>query len=278
MDTTDIVKLCETLSLSEKDGPIASLDSDLRKIGSVKLTLSLVGKVISNKAINREAFRSIIPKIWKTTNDIYIEVLSNNIYVFYFRSMEDRKQILAGEPWNFDNSLLVLGEPTGNGDLGNMKFSNTEFWVQVYNVPLVCMTREIDLFLGRQIGEVCELDLGATGDCLGKFLRIRVRIDISRPLQRCIRVDLDGSGKACTMLLRYERLSEFCFQCGHIGHATRECVQVDCFILAGTQKFEYGGWLRATSPVRVRRSGTQPETIRKKEKGEMGNKREPVLD
>ncbi|KAL5738450.1 hypothetical protein ACOSP7_031211 [Xanthoceras sorbifolium] len=170
--------------------------------------------------------------------------------------MVDRKRILAGAPWNFDNSLLVLEEPTGNGDLGSMNFSKAELWIQVHNVPLVCMTKEIGLFLGRQIGEVCELDLGATGDCLGKFLRVRIRLDVSKPLRRCLRVDLDGSGPTSTMLLRYERLPKFCFQCGHLGHATRECVQVDRSTLAGSQKFEYGGWLRASSLVRVRRPGT----------------------
>ncbi|KAH7567791.1 hypothetical protein JRO89_XS07G0149900 [Xanthoceras sorbifolium] len=85
-----------------------------------------------------------------------------------------------------------------------------------------------------QIGAVCEVDLGTTGDCAGKFLRLRIRIDVSKPLRRCIRVDLDGSGKAVTMLLRYERLPEFCFQCGHVGHATRECIQVESNLIAAT--------------------------------------------
>ncbi|KAL5819326.1 hypothetical protein ACOSQ4_023168 [Xanthoceras sorbifolium] len=35
---------------------------------------------------------------------------------------------------------------------------------------------EIGLFIGQQIGEVCDLDLGVTGDCFDKFLRIRLRV------------------------------------------------------------------------------------------------------
>ncbi|KAH7567864.1 hypothetical protein JRO89_XS07G0170200 [Xanthoceras sorbifolium] len=136
----------------------------------------------------------------------------------------------------------------------NMKFSQTVLWVQVHNVPLVCMTKEIGLFIDRQIGIVCELDLSATGDCLGKFLQIRVSLDISKPLKRCIRMELDGSRKASTMLLCYERLPEFCFYCGILGHATRDCVDVDKHMLANLTNFDYSGWLRASSPLRAKRN------------------------
>ncbi|KAL5759336.1 hypothetical protein ACOSQ2_018174 [Xanthoceras sorbifolium] len=133
------------MSLSEKDSPIAMLDSNLQHIRAHKLSLCLVGKVITNKVINREAFRSILPKIWKTAQDIDIE-----------------------------------------------------------------------------------------------------------PLKRCVRMVLDSSGKAVTMLLRYDRLSKFCFHCSLLGHATRECVDIDHNKLADEHSFDYGGWLRVSSPVRSR--------------------------
>ncbi|KAL5739108.1 hypothetical protein ACOSQ2_028288 [Xanthoceras sorbifolium] len=182
MDGFDISNLCASLSLSENDGPIATLDLNLCRIGAHKLLSYLVGKVLSNRVINREAFRSILPKIWKTSQEVDIEVLNTNIFAFYFWNLSDRKRILAGGPWNFDKVLIVLEEPRGAGNIGDMLFKESELWVQVHNVPLVCMTREIGLFIGRQIGEVCDIDLGATGDCLRKFLRVQVKVDISKPL------------------------------------------------------------------------------------------------
>ncbi|KAL5798563.1 hypothetical protein ACOSQ2_003383 [Xanthoceras sorbifolium] len=170
MEATEIAKLCETLSLSEKEGPVVSLDASLKKIGMNKMALSLVGKVVSSKFINREAFISIISKIWKLSQEVEIEVLSTNIFVFHFRNVRDRQRILTGVPWNFDRSLLVLEKPDGNGYVDSMSFSMVEFWVQVHNVPLVCMTKDIGLFIGNQIGEVREIDLGAAGDCYGKYL------------------------------------------------------------------------------------------------------------
>ncbi|TXG58129.1 hypothetical protein EZV62_015958 [Acer yangbiense] len=41
-------------------------------------------------------------------------------------------------------------------------------------IPLLCMTKEIGRFLGGMIGEVLEVDGGASRDCVGKFMRIPV--------------------------------------------------------------------------------------------------------
>ena len=48
-------------------------------------------------------------------------------------------------------------------DIANMVFNPPEFWVQVHNPPLVCMSEEICLFsnLGNMIGEVRDIDLEA---------------------------------------------------------------------------------------------------------------------
>ncbi|KAL5789588.1 hypothetical protein ACOSQ2_004476 [Xanthoceras sorbifolium] len=149
MDTQEIARLCKSLSLSEKEGPVVNLDANLKKIGLEKMALSLVGKVISNKVINREAFQSIIPKIWKLSEELEIEVLISNVFVLHFRNIQDRQRVYTGGPWNFDRSLLVLEKPRGNGFIDEMSFSMVEFWVQVHNVPIVCMTKNIGLFIGR---------------------------------------------------------------------------------------------------------------------------------
>ncbi|KAL5797504.1 hypothetical protein ACOSQ2_002324 [Xanthoceras sorbifolium] len=154
MEGFDISNLCASLSLSEKDGPIATLDTNLRRIGAQKLSSCLVGNVLSSKVINREAFRTILPKIWKTSQEV----------------------------------------------------------------------------------------------------------NISKPLQRCVRLILDDSGKASTMLLRYERLPEFCSHYERLGHVFRECVEEDAPTLVDPSKIPYGAWLRASSPVRNQRTFPSPAT------------------
>lgn len=59
----------------------------------------------------------------------------------------------------------------------------------------------------------------------GANLRIRVRIDLSRPLRRGIRIYPDGPLSGLWVPFRYERLLEICSICGIIGHVTRDCIQ-----------------------------------------------------
>ncbi|KAL5783407.1 hypothetical protein ACOSP7_008436 [Xanthoceras sorbifolium] len=83
---------------------------------------------------------------------------------------------------------------------------------------------------------------------MGKFLRIRVNIDISQPLKRGIRVSLDDSEETIMLLIRYERLPEYCFGCGMVGHHVRDCPSAPTdadFVQADNQPF--GPWLRASS-------------------------------
>lgn len=49
-----------------------------------------------------------------------------------------------------------------------MKFSKVRFWVQFYNLPVICMNREVGWFLGNQLVKVIEIDASSNGDYLGK--------------------------------------------------------------------------------------------------------------
>ncbi|KAL5764169.1 hypothetical protein ACOSP7_016517 [Xanthoceras sorbifolium] len=186
---------------------------------------------------------------------VEVEVVRQNIFAFHFTCDADRRQVLVGGPWSFDGVLLVLEEPKGLGDFNKMKFQYVDFWIQFRNVPLFCMSKNIGLYLGKQVGMVKDIDFGASRDCMRKCFRFRVRVDISKPLKRGLRVCLDDSDESSVMILRYERLPEYCFGCGLIDHAFRECshAQSDCeYVPPGRQP--YGSWLRATSPPKTRPS------------------------
>ncbi|KAI9192859.1 hypothetical protein LWI28_028583 [Acer negundo] len=106
--------------------------------------------------------------------------------------MDDRRRVLSGALWYFDNALLMLEEPVGKGSIESilsiesMTFNSCEFWIQIYQVPFLCTSKEIGWFLGETIGFVVDVDGGLAGDCVGKFLRVRVRIDINKPLRQCL--------------------------------------------------------------------------------------------
>lgn len=83
------------------------------------------------------------------------------------------------------------------------------------------MNKEIALFLGKQGGEVEEIDVDVLGLCVGKYIRIRIRVDVSKPLKRAVRLSTDLSEKPIPIVLRYEKLQEFFHVCGFVRHSCR---------------------------------------------------------
>ncbi|KAI9192043.1 hypothetical protein LWI28_017501 [Acer negundo] len=93
------------------------------------------------------------------TQGVEIKAVEGNVFAFYFKNNADRRHILARGPWSFNSSIIAFEELIGTGDIRSMKFSKVEFWVQIHNLPLLCMPREVRKFLGKMIREVKEVDL-----------------------------------------------------------------------------------------------------------------------
>lgn len=224
---------------------------DLKEAGVQLMSSSLVGKILTNKQVNGEVFKSVITKIWRLRKELDIEVISRNTFAFHFSCSEDKVRVLKGGPWSFDDALMVLVEPGGKGDIKSMLFNKTDFWVQILNVPLICMTVETGKFLGSIIGTVKEIDGGDSGVCMGKFLRVRVEVEIDKPLRRCLRIDVLGDGEETVMPIQYERLPDFCFGCGMVGHVLIECSErLERVGVGSCNKLLFGAWMRASAPTR----------------------------
>ena len=160
--------------------------------------------------------------MWNTIKGVTVESLGDNRFIFYFHSNIDKKRILRAGPWHFNNSLIALVEPQGAGDISKIHFTKTLFWVQIHNSPIVCMNKETWLALGKLIGEVEEVDSGQTGECFDRFIRVRVHINITQPLQRVLVGKLFVDEEDVIMLpLLYERLPKFCYYSAWLVMLTR---------------------------------------------------------
>lgn len=103
----------------------------------------------------------------------------------------------------------------------------------------------------EQIGVVVMEIPTDSKECWGKFIRVKVHIDISRPLKWWLRLKLDKSEYIVVVTLKYERLPEFYFGCVKIGHGLRECTDDRAITeaLEGSVT-KYGVWIRATMSKR----------------------------
>ncbi|KAL5827975.1 hypothetical protein ACOSQ3_019817 [Xanthoceras sorbifolium] len=266
MATDEILRLCEALSLSEEDGPVLDIAGDVQADGIRSVEHCLVGKILSRRKVNREAFRGTIEQIWGTVGRIEIEMVGDNVFVFHFQSLEDKAMVWSRGPWHFDKNLIVLEKPVGPGAISQLRFQFSEFWIHIYNIPLACMNCKVARLIAEEVGTIVEFPMDSK-DLWGKFLRIKVRIDITKPLKRGIRMRLENFETMITALIKYERLPDFCYGCGYIGHSVREChiSEVRKSIMEGVEP-KFGVWLRASPLDRSKSRQRGEETLAAKPK------------
>jgi hypothetical protein len=96
----------------------------------------------------------------------------------------DKRRVLEGQSWLVDRQIMVLNDFEGKTPPSQMEFHLTPCWIQVHNMPLLCMSRTVGTKIGETLGIVMEVDAVEDGIGWGKFLHLRVLIDITKPLER----------------------------------------------------------------------------------------------
>ena len=151
---------------------------------------------------------------------------------------------MATEPWTYDKHLIILSRYDGSCPIQNIRFHTVKFWIQVHGLPVNRINEKTAYGIGESIGEVSRT--AQSGELFGgNFLRIRVGINITRPLSRGRKVLL-GRDREVWVKFKYEKLPNFCYWCGMVSHDAKECkVWLSSKGSLPLDQQEYGPWLRA---------------------------------
>lgn len=188
-----------------------------------KLALLLVGRLVTDRSFNIEAFKRTMTKVWAPTNNLVIRVIGPNLFAFQFFHWRDKEIVLNGRPWCFENHLLILKEVEGDEQPEHVSLTHSPFWIRVCKLPFNCRSNNDIKAITAGLGEFMEIEDDVLG--LDRFRRIRLMIDVSKPLRRYQRIK-DKKGKEVLVEYKYERLPYFCFACGIIGHSEKDCLKV----------------------------------------------------
>ncbi|KAL0013942.1 hypothetical protein SO802_001011 [Lithocarpus litseifolius] len=132
------------------------------------------------------SFRMLVETCQPPTYSYRFEVrdLGSNTVLIIFYDETDPQKLLVQGPWTFDKYLIGLYKPTGEESVDDATFYKTAFWVQMHNLPLCRMNRTTTEAIRKTLGTVEHVDASSTGECRGRYLRVRIQLDITQPLRR----------------------------------------------------------------------------------------------
>lgn len=155
--------------------------------------------------------------------------------MFTFTDKKDAEEVMRKGPWFVMNHLLSLQCWFPEASVFEIDFSKVVFWVQIHNIPLGTM----------KVGEVIEVkDPRVGGVLLRTFIRVRVMVDVSKPLHTgcwVLRLDIPKMW----VVFRHERLQDVYFKCGIVGHEQKWCDRESAVTVADSKTPKYGPALSA---------------------------------
>ncbi|CAN1821359.1 Uncharacterized protein At4g02000 [Linum perenne] len=159
---------------------------------------------------------------WRPGKGVTMEDLGGRLILFRFYHEKDLRWVLENGPWSWDKALPVMKELQTGDTPSSVPLTHADFWVQIHELPPKFCTERVGKVLGSFVGEVLNYDAKITHTHKTPYMRVRIRLDVTRPLKVEKKVRRPG-GDWLEGKFRYERLPTFCYVCGRIGHVERHC-------------------------------------------------------
>nr|POE78263.1 uncharacterized protein CFP56_51501 [Quercus suber] len=236
-------------SLSEEEERGADVDGQ-----EVTIPHRLAGKFFTKHVLNVDAVARTFKLLWRPRGELKIRDMGDNILLFEFEDCLDMERVLELEPWSYDKHLVVFQRTLVAEATPSLDYSSSSFWIQLHNVPAYLLTTETGESVGKTLGRVLQVANPEDDGAGGEFLRIRISLDISKPLPRCCKLRKEGKFVGWVGL-KYERLPNFCYWCGRVSHSERDCeMWLHNKGRLRKEDQQYGEWLRANSVRATRKT------------------------
>ncbi|WOL04690.1 hypothetical protein Cni_G13412 [Canna indica] len=148
--------------------------------------------------------------IWSSYNISNVIDLENGFFLFHFSFEEDAVK----------GYLINLRPRKPNFKALTEELSSALVWIQLPDLPMEYWQNSNLFCIASLVGKPIKVDEQSFSWLRGKFVRIYVDLDFSKPLKQGFWIEKPDSG--IFQAIRYERLPVFCFKCGIIGHNIKD--------------------------------------------------------
>ncbi|QHO43955.1 uncharacterized protein DS421_5g167110 [Arachis hypogaea] len=183
----------------------------------------LVGRVLTDKILNTVTVRKTICNMWGDPQGLVITNAGQNCFILNFKCQEEAKRAHEGGPWRIEGHMLSLQWWRSNLSINEVNYNQLPIWVQIHGLPYDKINIKNAEKIGAIIGRVISAeDPFVEGNMLRSFLRVRVEINVQEPLKTGFWFKRDDRSHSWAEF-KYEKLYDYCYKCGRIGHDKRGC-------------------------------------------------------
>ncbi|KAL0370752.1 UNVERIFIED_CONTAM: hypothetical protein Sangu_0393300 [Sesamum angustifolium] len=249
---SELGRLGVSLSLTEDEDTGLVFPIGLWHSESLTTGFFIVGRLVSSKSFHPEALHTTLRSAFNPVKGMDFKLIEGDRFLLKFFHILDRDRVFDRYPWAYEKKILVWApvEAVDNPNLVDLSWC--DFRIHIHGLPLGKMTRDLATFIGNNLGKFKEVDLDSNGEVWGSSVRIRASVDITKPLKRALKIRT-VLGDEQLVTFTYERLPNFCYLCGVMGHLSCQCeVQLQEGFCDPGEHAPYGDWLRAAAPVSFR--------------------------
>ncbi|KAI9110497.1 hypothetical protein K1719_018363 [Acacia pycnantha] len=176
------------------------------------LVVKLLGRQLSYGFMLKK-----LRQLWERKGSIEVFDCENHFYLVNFQHMDDYMEALVGGPWVIADAYLNVARWRPDFNPKNERIESVVAWVRLPDLPAPLFDKKFLLNLGNSIGKAIRLDVHTAKRARGKFARMCVELDLTKPLVP--EFNVEGQ----MLSVEYESLGPLCSRCGRVGHNHHGC-------------------------------------------------------
>jgi hypothetical protein len=173
------------LRLTAAEAAAIVLDDGMEEI-SVHSLWMLISKVLYPSTLHISTIAAALRPAWGNPRGLLMNPAGVNLFVAEFKSKADMDHVLDGPPWVVGKHGVLLQSFDIDLKPHDMIFNNMKVWVRIFNLPFGYMQKKWGAMIAQPLcvaGCVPEVDYDATGRCWGSYMRVRIEVDVGKPLR-----------------------------------------------------------------------------------------------
>lgn len=174
--------------------------------------VKLLGRIICYKALETR-----LRQMWVRIGVISIVDLGNDYYLVAFSHEEDKNAALFEGPWFIYDHYLTVKEWCPNFHSESDTIERVTVWLRVDGLPIEYYDPIILTTIGNRIGKTVKVYKTISRVERGKYARICVEVDMSKPLLAMFSI------KKKLYKIECEGLHQLCLAYGRFGHYKEGC-------------------------------------------------------